>query len=64
MCARAKKEKERERGAFFGAFFCVVPFFGQRFGTEKKSACRMRNYIISFSRAKPFDDDDDDDGDR
>ena len=61
MCARAKKEKERERGAFFGAFFCVVPFFGQR-GTEKKSACRMRNYIISFSRAKPFDDDDD--GDR
>ena len=63
MCARAKKEKERERGAFFGAFFCVVPFFGQR-GTEKKSACRMRNYIISFSRAKPFDDDDDDDGDR
>ena len=34
VCARAKKKRERR---FFWCVFSVVPFFGQRFGTEKKA---------------------------
>jgi hypothetical protein len=61
-CARARRKRERERRFFWCVFLCCAVFWSTRNG--KKSACRMRNYIISFSRAKPFDDDDDDDGDR
>ena len=57
VCARVAKKKRE--ALFLVRFVCAV-FWSTRNG--KKSACRMRNYIISFShRAKP---DDDDGGDR
>ena len=58
VCVRAREERkrERERRFFWCVFLCCAVFWSTRNG--KKSACRMRNYIISFSRAKPFDDGD------